>query len=96
MNTVAVVSPRGQLPPIQIVPMAPRLDSLDGKTIYVVNIRWPYTRPFAEELQRGLSERYPKTKFILRDKAGPYGEGDPMLWAEIKNQGHGMILSVGH
>jgi hypothetical protein len=96
MNTVIVVSPRGQLPPTQFVPMAPRLDSLEGKTIYIVDIRWSYTGQFTEELRDVLSERYPNTKFIRRDKAGPYGEADPKLWDEIQKEGDGMIMATGH
>ncbi len=33
---ITVLNPLGQPPPIKLEPMAPRLDSLDGKTIYVV------------------------------------------------------------
>ena len=94
MNTV--INPRGQLHPMQQMPMALRLDSLAGKTIYIVDTRWPYTQQFNEELQNVLSERYPDTKFILKDKAGSYGEDDPQLWAEIQEQGDAAIVGVGH
>jgi len=93
---VTVINPRGQLPPIRRIPMAPRLDSLDGKTIYVVDIRWSYTRQLAEQIASVLSTRFPRAKFVVKDKAGSYGEDDPKLWAEIKENGHGMIMSVGH
>jgi hypothetical protein len=93
---ITVVNPRGQVPPRQLIPMAPRLDSLDGKTIYIVDIRWSYTGQFTEELRDILSERYPNTKFIRREKSGPYGEADPNLWAEIQKEGDGMILATGH
>jgi hypothetical protein len=76
--------------------MAPRLDSLDGKVIYIVDIRWSYTGQFTEELAKVLSERYPGTTFVRRDKAGPYGESDPQLWEEIKKKGDGTILATGH
>jgi hypothetical protein len=32
---ITVLSPRGTPSPIQMVAMAPRLDSLEGKTIYI-------------------------------------------------------------
>jgi hypothetical protein len=96
MNPVTVVSPRGQLPPIQFVPMASRLKSLDGKVIYIVDIRWSYTGQFTEQLRDVLSERYPNTTFVRRDKAGPYGEADQKLWAEIEEKGDGMIIATGH
>ena len=96
MNTITIVNPRGQLPPIKLIPMAPRLDSIDGKTIYIVDIRWPYTQQFTEELRDILSEKYPNTKFIRREKAGSYGEADPKLWEEIKKDGDAMTLATGH
>ena len=96
MNTISVLNPRGQYPPINYLPMAPRLDSLEGKTVYIVDIRWPYTGQFTEELKDVLSERFPNTKFVRREKAGPYGEADAALWDEIKAEGHAVIVATGH
>lgn len=93
---ISVINPQGQLPALQQIPMAPRPDSLDGKTIYVVDVRWSYTRQLAEGFIKVFSERYPKTKFEIRDKAGSYGEDDNSLWNEIKENGDGVIMSVGH
>ena len=76
--------------------MAPRLDNIDGKTVYIVDINWPYTRQFTEELYNVFCERYPNTKFLFRDKAGAYREDDPALWAEIKDKGDAMVMSIGH
>ena len=96
MKTITVVNPRGQRPPTQFFPMAPRLDSLDGKTIYIVDIRWPYTVQFSEELNAVMAEQFPNTTFVHREKAGSYGEADPKLWEEIKEKGDAMILATGH
>ena len=96
MNRISVLNPRGQYPPLNYLPMASRLDSLDNKTIYIVDIRWPYTGQFTETLQSILAEKYPSTTFIRREKAGSYGEADPDLWKEIKENGHGMIIATGH
>jgi hypothetical protein len=96
MNGVTVLNPRGQRPPTQYFPMAPRLDTLERKTVYVVDIRWPYTVQFSEELFGILAERFPRTTFRHRLKAGSYGEADPKLWEEIKEKGDAMILATGH
>jgi hypothetical protein len=94
-SKVTVVNPRGTPPPIRLVPMAPRLDTLDGKTIYVINIGFGDT--FLPEVQKVMAEKYPKTNWIFRRKAGrDYFDDDPKLWAEIKEKGHGMIMGVGH
>jgi hypothetical protein len=93
---ITVLNPLGQPPPIARVPMAPRLDTLDGKTIYIVDIGFTDTHQFLTEMQKLLSERYPKTTWIVRTKVGTYFEDDPKLWAEIKEKGNGMIMGVGH
>jgi len=43
-----------------------------------------------------LNKRFPDTTWVVRTKIGTYFEDDPKLWAEIKTQGHGMIIGVGH
>jgi hypothetical protein len=91
-----VINPEGQPPSLEQSPMAPRLDTLAAKTVYIVSLTWPYTHQFNEELQRVLSTRYPDTTFILRKKNGSYAEDDPRLWGEIQEQGDAAILGVGH
>ena len=95
-KTVTVLNPLGTLPPLHLQPMAPRLDTLDAKTIYIVDAKFPASEQFGEELVKLLKENYPKTKFIYKQKAGSYFDDDPGLWAEIKEKGDGMIQYVGH
>ena len=76
--------------------MAERINDLKGKTIYIVDIGFSGTHQFLTELQDVLMERYPDTKWVLRDKIGTYFNDDPKLWAEIKEKGHAMIMGVGH
>ena len=92
----AVLNPLGQPPPIDKIPMAPRIDNLEGKTIYIVDINFTDTHQLFTEMQKLLSEKYPKTKWEVRVKAGNYGDDDQKLWAEIKEKGHAMIMGVGH
>ncbi len=93
---ITVLNPLGQPPAIERVPMAPRIDNLDGKTIYIVDIGFSATHQLLTELQDLLKERYPETTWIVRNKIGTYFNDDPKLWAEIKEKGHGMIMGVGH
>ena len=93
---ITVLNPLGQPPPIALVPMAPRLDTLDGKTIYIVDVGFTDTHQFLVEMQKILAERYPKANWVVRTKIGTYFEDDPKLWAEIKQKGNGMIMAVGH
>ncbi len=93
---IAVLNPRGIQPPIRLIPMAPRLDTLEGKTIYVVDTRYPLTEPFVQEVFKIMKEKYPKTNWVFRNKIGSYFDDDPKLWQEIKEKGHGMIMAIGH
>ena len=93
---IAVLNPMGQPPPIARVPMAPRFTTLEGKTIYIVDINFTDTHQLFTEMQKLLSEKYPKTTFIVRTKIGTYFEDDKKLWDEIKEKGGGMIMGVGH
>jgi hypothetical protein len=93
---ITVMNPLGQPPPLALEPMAPRLDTLDGKTIYVVDVKFPASKPFGEELIKALKEQYPGTTWLPGDKTGSYFDDDPALWAEIKEKGHGMIQLIGH
>jgi hypothetical protein len=92
---ITVLSPRGTAPPIQLVPMAVRLDTLEGKTIYIVDVNFPRTHPFFEEMHRLLVNRYPGTTWILKTKIGTYFHNDPKLWDEIKEKGDGAIMGIG-
>ncbi len=92
---ISVLNPLGTPPPIHLVPMAPRLDSLEGKTIYIVDVNFPRTHQFFEEMQRLLASRYPGTTWMLRTKMGTYFHNDPQLWAEIREKGDGAIMGIG-
>jgi hypothetical protein len=93
---ITVINPRGIQPPIRLIPMAPRNESLDGKTIYFVDTRYPNTRQFVQEFIKALQEKYPKTNWVLKDKVGGYMDDDPKLWAEVKEKAQGVIMTIGH
>ena len=93
---ITVLNPLGQPPAIARVPMAPRLATLEGKTIYIVDIGFTDTHQFFTEMEKLLSAKYPRTTWIVKTKIGTYFDDDPKLWAEIKEKGHGMIMGVGH
>src|SRR5512136_2694523 len=61
---ITVLNPRGIQPPIRLIPMAPRLDTLDGKTIYIVDTNYPLTEPFVQEIQKVMAAHYPKTNWV--------------------------------
>ena len=93
---IVVMNPRGIQPEIRKIPMATRQTTLDGKTIYIVDTKYPNTKPFVLELFSALKAKYPKTNWVLREKFAGYMDDDPNLWAEIKEKGAGAIVLLGH
>ena len=93
---IVVMNPRGIQPEIRKIPMAPRPVTLDGKTVNIVDTKYPNTKPFVNALYSALKSKYPKTTWVLRDKYAGYMDDDPKLWAEIKEKGAGAIVLLGH
>ena len=93
---IRVLNPRGIMPSIKRIPMAERPSTLDGKTIYIVDDKFPNTKLFVNAVHDNLAAAYPKTKWIAVEKFGGYTQDDPKLWAEIKSKGDGAIILLGH
>ena len=96
---IVVMNPRGVQPEIRKIPMAarPSAATLDGKTVYIVDTKYPNTKPFVNELQSSLQAKYPKTTWVIREKTGMYMDDDPNLWKEAKEKADGgAIVLVGH
>lgn len=75
--------------------MAPRLDSLEGKTIYLVNTGFHGSKEFMEELQDWFTRNKPSVKTELVHKKTSMFTDDPELWAEIKKNGDAVVFGVG-
>ncbi len=96
VQKIVVMNPRGIQPEIRKIPMGTRPATLDGKTVYIVDTKYPNTKPFVESLHAALQAKYPKTTWILRDKIAGYMDDDPNLWKEIKEKGAAAIVLLGH
>ncbi len=79
------------------VPLAPRLDSLEGKTIYIVDMNYEGLGHTAvlEEIQHWFAKNMPSVKTIAKLKRGSYMSDDPPLWKEIaSNKADAAILGI--
>jgi hypothetical protein len=79
------------------VPLAPRVDTLEGKTIYLVDTNYEGLgrTPVLEEMQAWFAKNMPRVKTIFKLKSGNYAADDPALWKEIAaNKGNGVIIGV--
>jgi hypothetical protein len=90
------LNPRGVPPPITLIPMAERLGTLDGKTVYLVDTGFHGSDALLQQVAGWFSRNMPSVTTVFRRKAGPYAEDDPKLWAEIKEKGNAVIMAVGH
>jgi hypothetical protein len=83
---------RNELIPLR---MAPRLDSLDNRTIYLVNTGFAGSREFLEEMQGWFNKNMPSVKTVLHNKSGTMFSDSPDLWAELKKNADGVVFGVG-
>ena len=75
--------------------MAPRLTSLDNKTIYLVDVGFAGGRDFLEEVQKWFGENMPSVKTVLAIKSGNAFSDSPELWVELKQKADGVVFGVG-
>ena len=74
---------------------APRLDVVDNKTIYLVDVGFGGGYEFLTEMQGWFSRNRPTVTTVLRRKKGNMFLDDPDLWTEIKARGHAVVFGVG-
>jgi len=93
---LTVLNPRGLPPPITLIPMAPRLSTLDGKTVYLVSDGFPGADAFLNQVSIWFKKNMPNVTTVYRLKAGGFADDDPKLNAEIKDKGQAVIMAIGH
>jgi hypothetical protein len=93
---LVVLNPVGYPPRIEQLGMAPRLDTLDGKTVYLVDTRFDDGDILLRQMEDWFAEHMPAVKTVYVSKSGVYTQDDPELFREIKEKGDAMIMTVGH
>ncbi|HXX19376.1 MAG TPA: hypothetical protein VEJ46_08235 [Candidatus Acidoferrum sp.] len=92
----SVLNPLGQPTGVfEPLSMAPRLDTLNGKTVYLVDVGFAGGYEFLEELRAWFHRNMAGVNTVLRRKRGNMFLDDPDLWAEVKDKGHAVIFGVG-
>jgi hypothetical protein len=95
-NEVSVLNPVGYPPKVTGKPLAPRLDGLDGKTVYLVDCRFDDSDIFLQQVQAWFSDHMPSVTTVYKPINSVYTEDDPATWQEVKDRGDAAIIGVGH
>jgi hypothetical protein len=83
---------RDELIPLR---MASRLDSLENRTIYLVDTGFEGGYAFLEEVQKWFNENMPSVKTVLHRKSGNAFTDSPELWPELREKADGVVFGVG-
>jgi len=96
MPKITVFNPMGTPPPITLIPQAPRLDTLDGKTIYFINTGYIGTDRLMEEMAKWFQANHPDTNVVIKMSGAGVAAVSDALWSEIAEKGDAAIVGLGH
>jgi hypothetical protein len=91
---LTVLNPLGYPPRVRGRGLAPGLDGLEGKTVFLVDVGFENSDRFMVQLQGWLAEHEPKVRTEIvrwQDQHRP----DPELCEQIRAEGDAAILGVG-
>ena len=95
-ETITVFNPMGYAPKVTHKPLAPRLDTLAGKTVYLVDCRFDDSDLFLTQMQDWFAEHMPAVRTVIKPLSNVYTKDDPVTWEEIRAKGHAAVVGVGH
>jgi len=93
---ITVLSPVGFPPKVNKKAPAPRPESLDGKTVYLVDCRFDDSIELLKQVQCWFAEHMPSVRTRIVSLSSTYQHDDPKTWEEIKANGDAAIVGVGH
>ncbi len=79
------------------LPLSPRLSSLDGKTLYLVDIGWGGPEAAGgvyQEIQAWFAQNMPTVKIAIRRVKGSYEADQPELWKDISQNGAAAFIGI--
>jgi hypothetical protein len=94
---ITVLNPAIASKMVDRLPLSPRLDTLEGKTLYLVDINWggpDAANSVFQEMQDWFAKNIPSLKIIIKKKAGMYSTDDPALWKEIAKNGNAALIGI--
>ena len=95
-TALAVLNPVGYPPKITKKAPAPRLDALDGKTVYLVDCRFDDSVELLKQVQSWFKDKMPSVDARIISINNVYTKDDPETWKVIQAEGDAAIVGVGH
>ena len=95
---ITVLNPAISRTMAERVPLAPRSGTLDGKTIYLVDLQWGGPEAgysVFEEMKEWFSKNMPSVKVEVRRSKGGWMGDDPDLRKEIAAKAGGAVIGIG-
>ena len=82
-------------PPQALSAFASRLDTLEDKTVYLVDIGFGGGYKFMVQLQKWFTENMPSVTTVVKRKSGNvFSDDTGELWEEVKAKGQAVVLGV--
>jgi len=96
---ITVLNPAISTRMVERVPLAPRTDTLEGKTIYLVDLQWGGPNAgysVFEEMRDWFSRNMPSVKVEIRRASSGWMGDDPGLRKEIiSKKAGGVVIGIG-
>ena len=92
---LTVLNPAGFAPTVTRKELAPRLATLEDKTVYLVDCRFDDSDVFLGLMQAWFAEHMPGVRTVVKRISSVYLHDDPATWEEIRSNGHAAIVGVG-
>lgn len=93
---LTVLNPMGYPPKVTPKDMAPRLDTLEGKRVFLVDCRFDDSDIFLNQMQAWFAEHMPGVRADVIRLSSVYTRDDPETWEKIQQEGDAAIVGVGH
>ena len=96
-NKIRVLNPTPPNRMVDRVPLTPRLDTLEGKTLFLVDIGWggkDAAPGIYREMKAWFAQNMPSVKIEVRGIKGFYMQDQPELLKEISEKGDAAMFGI--